>query len=389
MHSGHECVRARSVVHDAIGHARVSGTPELLYEGEVLRCWRVLQHDDPAAFRASLAELSAGHSRELTQHLRVIGTARRATTGQRPAPALKTAADLLACEFAPIRWLIPGLLPEGLMLLAARPKVGKSWLALDVAIACATGGQVLGRPVERGDALYLGLEDSDRRMHSRLSKLGASGAGLGGLFYATEWPRGAEGAAAIREWIDAHPNARLVVVDVFVKLRAAAEGRETAYGVDYADVSMLKPPAGVTVLLVHHTRKALSDDPIDDISGTLGIGGAADGALVLKRARGEDEAELHVVGRDLEEEGAFAVRFDRPSCRWQWVGEAWKVRISGERRAVLDALADGPQRPRELAKALGKSEGATRKIVHDMAHDGQVDRGLDGRYRPIAPGGTL
>lgn len=305
-------------------------------------------------------------------------------------PIIKTAAELLSREFAPIRWLIPGLLPEGLMLLAARPKVGKSWLALDVALACATGGQIFGRRVERGDVLYLALEDNDRRMHSRLSKLGATGAGLGDLQYATDWPRGIEGAAAIHDWIKSRPNARLVVVDVFTKLRAAAEGRETAYSVDYTDVSMLKPPIdrSVSILLVHHTRKADSDDPLDSVSGTLGIGGAADGAWILKRARGSDEAELHLIGRDLEEEGAFAVRFDRESCRWQWVGDAWKVRISVERRQVLDTLAAQPMKPHELAKALGKSQEAARKIVHDMVQDGQIDRGVDGRYRAVAPEGT-
>lgn len=303
-------------------------------------------------------------------------------------PIIKTAAELLSREFAPIRWLIPGLLPEGLMLLAARPKVGKSWLALDVAIACATGGEIFGRRVERGDVLYLALEDNDRRMHSRLSKLGATGAGLGDLQYATDWPRGIEGAAAIHDWIKAHPRARLVVIDVFTKLRAAAEGRETAYSVDYSDVSMLKPPTdrSVSILLVHHTRKQESDDPLDSVSGTLGIGGAADGAWILKRARGSDEAELHLIGRDLEDEGAFAVRFDRESCRWQWVGEAWKVRISTERREILDALADGAMRPVEIAKAIGKREDAVRYLLHAMVRDGQVDRGIDGRYRVIENG---
>lgn len=312
---------------------------------------------------------------------------RRRAAREPQAPTIKTAAELLEQDFAPIRWLIPGLLPEGLMLLAARPKVGKSWLALDVAIACATGGKIFGRSVERGDVLYLALEDNDRRMHSRLSKLGATGAGLGDLAYATDWPRGAEGAAAIHAWIKAHANARLVVIDVFTKLRAATEGRETAYSVDYTDVSMLKPPSdrSVSILLVHHTRKAESDDPLDSVSGTLGIGGAADGAWILKRARGSDEAELHLIGRDLEEEGAFAVRFDRESCRWQWVGDAWRVRISAERREILDVLADGASRPGEIAKRIGKRENAVRFLLHAMNRDGQVDRGLDGRYRAIDP----
>ncbi|HEY0877934.1 MAG TPA: AAA family ATPase [Zeimonas sp.] len=378
-----EVERACELLAEAIEDARRPGCEVLLFEGAVLECWRLVQCADPAAYSALRARLDSGHARELSARLRAVP---EATAG---IPVIRSASALMSESFTPIRWLIRGLLPEGLMLLAARPKVGKSWLALDVAIACASGGEVLGRPVERGEVLYLALEDSDRRMHARLSKLGADADRLADLHYATEWPRGAEGAAAIHAWIAAHPRARLVVIDVFAKLRGATDARENGYGTDYRDVSMLKPPAGVTALLVHHVRKALSDDPIDDISGTLGIGGAADGALVLKRARGEDEAELHVVGRDLEEEGAYAVRFDRASCRWQWVGEAWKVRVSGERRAVLDALGDEPLRPNEIAKAVGKTPGAVRKLLHDMVHAGQIDRGLDGRYRPLASEGTF
>lgn len=361
--------------------------PTMAFEPGALWAFQHLQRTDRPLFLDAMTRLPKRVADEIRGELRRMPE----NTERADAPRIKTAADLLSRDFAPVRWLIPGLLPEGLMLLAARPKVGKSWLALDVAIACATGGQVFGRPVERGDVLYLALEDNDRRMHSRLSKLGATGAGLGDLAYATEWPRGAEGAHAIHEWINAHPNARLVVIDVFTKLRAASEGRETAYSVDYTDVSMLKPPTdrSVSILLVHHTRKAESDDPLDSVSGTLGIGGAADGAWILKRARGSDEAELHLIGRDLEDEGAFAVRFDRASCRWQWVGEAWRVRISAERRQVLDALVAEPMRPAELAKALGKTQEAARKILHDMVQDGQVDRGMDGKYRAVAPEGTF
>jgi uncharacterized membrane protein len=298
--------------------------------------------------------------------------------------------DLMRLDFEPISWLVPGLLPEGLMVLAARPKIGKSWLALDLALATATGGRLLGRPARRGDVLYLGLEDSDRRMQGRLLKLGADNLDLRRFEYSCDWPRGELGAIAISDWIEGHPDARWIVIDVFTRLREATNGRDNAYSGDYQAVAMLKPQRpGVTVLLVHHTRKADSDDPLDSISGTLGIGGAADGVLVLKRARGESEAELHLIGRDLEDEGQFAVRFDRDSCRWQWMGEAWIVRMTAERRQALDLLAANPMKPAELAKALGKTQEAARVMVHRMGEDGLIERGMDGRYRPVAPEGTF
>jgi hypothetical protein len=365
-----------------------------LPDKEFLASWRSLTE----IHRARYPEGSDRY-RRLTQH-RANGHDRAAPpkaapqrkptrTAEAPPPPLKTAADLMGTTFSPIHYLIPDLLPEGLFILAAPPKVGKSWLALDVALAVATGGVVLGRQVARGAVLYLALEDSDRRMHSRLTKLDAAGEGLANFHFATDWPRGLDGAAAIQEWIRQHPNARLVVIDVFTRLRGATVGRETTYTNDYNDMAVLKPPADrrVSILLVHHTRKADSADPMDSISGTLGLGGAADGCWVIRRARGEDEAELHLIGRDLEEEGTFSIKFDRASCRWQWEGDAWKVRVSAERRQALDALSARPLKPHELAEVLGKSQGAIRKLVLDMVRDGQLDRGMDGRYRPVGPGG--
>lgn len=306
---------------------------------------------------------------------------------QSSAPMITSAAAILSKRFVPVRWVIPGLLPEGLTMLAARPKVGKSWLALDIAIAVATGGQVLGRPVTPGAALYLALEDNDRRLHARLQKLGAAGPGLERLHLATAWPRGEAGASAISEWIRATPDARFVAIDVFTKLRGERARSEQLYDADYRDVALLKPPpdAGVSSLTVHHTRKAEAADALDEVSGTLGIGGAVDALWVLKRARGEDEAVLHVIGRDIEEEGEFGLRFDRASCRWQWAGPAWQVRASGERREILEALAGGPMRPVEIAKALGKRGDAVRYLLGQMVDAGQVDRGLDGRYRRADP----
>jgi RecA-family ATPase len=71
--------------------------------------------------------------------------------------------------FQPLKFILPGLVPEGATLLVARPKFGKSWLVLDIAIAIAAGRFTLGqlKPVQ-GDVLYLALEDGPRRLQRRL-----------------------------------------------------------------------------------------------------------------------------------------------------------------------------------------------------------------------------
>ncbi len=83
-----------------------------------------------------------------------------------------TAADLMNEELPPVRRAVPGILPEGLSLLAGKPKLGKSWLALGLAVTKASGGVALGKiPVDRGEVLYLALEDNRRRLQNRLRKV--------------------------------------------------------------------------------------------------------------------------------------------------------------------------------------------------------------------------
>jgi predicted ATP-dependent serine protease len=98
-------------------------------------------------------------------------------------------------------------------LLAGRPKIGKSWLALQIAHAVGTGGQVLDRQVERGKVLYVTLEDSPRRSQERLKKQHAPAET--DLLFAFAWPPLAEqGFLELRAEIEKE-RYRLVVIDTF------------------------------------------------------------------------------------------------------------------------------------------------------------------------------
>src|ERR687886_2979969 len=84
-------------------------------------------------------------------------------------PEIFTALELMALELPPVRWAVPGIVPEGVTLLAGKPKLGKSWLTLGLGVATATGGVALGtKHVERGEVLYLLLgaykEQSSKRV---------------------------------------------------------------------------------------------------------------------------------------------------------------------------------------------------------------------------------
>lgn len=73
--------------------------------------------------------------------------------------------------YKPIEFVIDGLLAQGLYILAGAPKVGKSWLALDMCLSIAKGESVLGQKTLQGTALYLCLEDSYVRIQNRLYEI--------------------------------------------------------------------------------------------------------------------------------------------------------------------------------------------------------------------------
>jgi hypothetical protein len=237
-----------------------------------------------------------------------------------------SAAALQTMTFPPLKFILPDLVPEGATLLVSRPKLGKSWLVLDIAIATAAGRFTLGtlKP-SAGDVLYLALEDGKRRLQRRITKVlpTFSITWPDNLKMATEWPRADQGGLAdIERWLQAHPNARLVIVDTLAQFRKLSTGKGQLYPEDYAAISGLQKLASkynVGIIIVHHDRKSEADDIFDTVSGTLGLTGAADTILIMKRQAGA--VTLYVRGRDIEE-AEMAMQFDKSSCRWSILGTA-------------------------------------------------------------------
>jgi len=233
--------------------------------------------------------LASGHEPTLLAgedaHAAITEIVLEATGVSRILKNVVSATELMAIEFPKPRWIVPEIIPEGTTILAGKPKMGKSWLALGTSVAVAAGGIALGtKRVERGAVLYLALEDNPRRLQSRLKKLLPGGAAPEGLELATEWPRlGDGGLEALEAWLNTHPDARLVVIDTLAKFRAGQTGKNL-YKEDYEAVEPLVELAAhhnVAVLIVHHLRKLGAEDPLDQVSGSMGLTGGADGALVL------------------------------------------------------------------------------------------------------------
>lgn len=295
-----------------------------------------------------------------------------------------TVAELLATEFPPMRMAVPGLLAEGLSLLVGAPKVGKSWLALDIALAVAAGGHALGAlPVEKGGVLYLALEDGPRRVKDRIRLLIGEGARApDALKVYNDWSRGVDAPRDVADYLDTHQGVRLVVVDVLAKVRQRRGGNGDRYADDYADLTpwqQLATHYGVAVLLLHHDRKAEAADFVDAVSGTHGVAGSADSVLHLVRARMENYGTLSLTGRDVMEREVALMR----------AGPAWVAHDGpvpdgslGERsREVLEMVAQrGEVTPAEVAAALDMPANQAAVYLSRLVESGRLVKRGRGRY---------
>lgn len=229
------------------------------------------------------------------------------------------AADtLLARDIPPLAWCVPNMLPQGFAILAGNPKCGKSWTALDIALAVAMGGKTLGGfEVVRGSVLYLAREDSYRRLRSRMRALLGTEASLHDLSKLEllpgeeEWIGGAEGVSAMEDWAEEVGDPRLVILDTWAKVEPRQESGDS-YRSDYAMTSRYKQWAdrhSATVLVIHHSTKADSSDGdvFTKISGTRGFTGAADTMMFLERGENH-EGTLHLTGRDVADQQLPLVR---------------------------------------------------------------------------------
>jgi hypothetical protein len=310
-----------------------------------------------------------------------------------PTLVTTTAADLAAQEFPPVAYVIPGYLAEGLTVIAGRPKTGKSWMALGWGVAVAAGGVAFGSiEVEGGDVLFLALEDNPRRLKQRLEQMLPDAVKPARLHLATHCPRlGAGGIEAITAWCKGVDRPRLVVVDVFGKIRPDRREKEALYEADYRAIEPLKTLADelkLAVLVIHHTNKRDEPyDPFDAVSGTTGLTGAADTVLVLSRSsRG---TTLYGRGRDIEEIET-ALSFDKVTGTWSALGHAAEVHRSDERSKLLAALRNSvaPLGPRELASITGLKDVNVRKLLGKMVANGEVEKAGYGCYRLTGSGHT-
>lgn len=229
-----------------------------------------------------------------------------------------TATELLALDIKPIPFVVDGLLPHGVTILAGAPKTGKSWMVLDLANCVSTGAPFLGHPTRACDVLYVSLEDTQSRLYSRLTALGIEGnPHLHIAIEAELLGRGlAEQLASHKEKF---PETALIIIDTLQLIRPV-QRKSSGYEIDYATMYELRRIAqhlDVALLVVHHTRKMPDADPLNLISGTTGMTGGSDGNWVLEiDRRMSDHAAMHVISRDIEFT-EMSLQFVKGTMRWE------------------------------------------------------------------------
>lgn len=288
-------------------------------------------------------------------------------------------ADLLATYMAPLEWLVEGLVARGqLVLLAGRPKSGKSWLALALAQAIDSGRLFLNRETRRGRVLLVALEDGPRRLRGRVETLGWQPARVDVLFELARLDGdGVNPGPGLVQLAGAAPDYDLIVIDTLIAGLSgrADENSNPAMAAVANELAAIARTSDTTILLIHHTSKATHEDIFHTIRGASALRGSYDAGWVLDRKREEREALLHMESKDADNT-TFTIRQAEGGAGWQLLGSGVELGNIRAGRKVVEALqneGDGVTAD-ELAKTLGITRQAAGKQLRAAEAAGVVRR---------------
>jgi AAA domain len=289
------------------------------------------------------------------------------------------AVDLLNAEFRETPDILAGVVPVGVTLISAAPKVGKTRLLTQVAVAAVRGSAFLNRVVIPTKVLTLALEDGARRYRKSLHQLvGSTWPGRNELTIRTASLRLNEGGIThIEQHLDKHSECKLVIIDVLARVRPRGHGSDK-YQLDYDALAPLQRMANlrqIAIVVVHHAnQRAEVSNIFERVSGTSGLTGVVDSLLLLQRRNGDDIGILSVSGREVEDQ-TIALGF--ADGWWGPAPEGMPATLLSESREVRLlwlwlAEHDGAS-TEELAKLYGRTTNTTQKLLHRLEERELVD----------------
>lgn len=232
--------------------------------------------------------------------------------------------SLMDLRLEPTKFCVDTLLPAGMCILGGAPKIGKSWMVLDLCVRIAKGEPIWNLPTKKGTTLYICLEDNHTRLQSRLNLI--TDEVPNNVFFAITSKTMSDGLCEqIRDFVKEHPDTVLVAIDTFQIIRK--NDTDISYGNDYQEIRVLKELAdtlGITLLLIHHLRKQGDSDPLNKLSGSTGISGGVDAVFVLDvNQRSQGAATLYCTGRDIGYR-QLELRFEKEHCLWQLISDTFE-----------------------------------------------------------------
>lgn len=284
-----------------------------------------------------------------------------------------TVADLYDAEIPEPAWIIPDIWPVGLTFLGGRPKIGKSWLLLQIAHAVSVGGMIFDQRVEQGEVLYLAFEDNPKRLQSRCKSMRIPKTSP--IQFALTWkPFHKGGLDDLLVEIERHKY-RYIVIDTLTRAIPGVDQNDPKIiGPIISQLQCLALGHNLSITLADHTRKpnGMSADPIDDIIGSTAKSASADAVLALYKEQGKVGIHLRGRGKDIEEIDLM-LAFDKLTGSWQCQGNASEIAMTESRNEIIEYLKEAgkSQLPR-IHKALGGDRGNLYRKIQDLVNAGRI-----------------
>jgi hypothetical protein len=307
-----------------------------------------------------------------------------------------TAEELRDKEFPPVQWAVDGVIPEGLCVFAGDPKVGKSLVAVDICSAIASGVKAFGnRTCVAGGAVYVSLEDPERRVKARIAT------------QCDRWPAsfrlvtggiptvGDDFFKTLNEMMMIWPDTRCIVFDTLSYIVPTKPNGKSDYEHYYKFLGPIHDWAmenQVAVVVITHTNKgqAISGENVfSKIMGSQAISGCADSMLLLQKNHAKTNPKdptiadgfLHLQGRELGQD-CIALDFDQEEMRWTISGEVKGDEATGNTRwlEIIDVLKRyGSMGPTDLSSTVGYNVATTKTCLRRMKAKGLVSNS-DGKW---------